>query len=113
MGARPGADGDERGCLQTAVGWVLEGTLPGGDQSQVRLSPGQALPELAQQRPLLASALPAGRGAPSARSPGVNPAVRSENVGAPGPRNVPKRRVSALPVATCSPNFALYTQDTD
>lgn len=29
-----------------------------------------------------------------------------------GLRNVPKRRASAFPIATCSPNFALYTQDT-
>lgn len=29
------------------------------------------------------------------------------------PRNVPQRRASALPVATCFPNFAPYTQDTN
>lgn len=88
------------------------------DQSWVRLSLCQALPELAQQRHLLASALPAGRGAPSARSPAGESLLRllqlsdQKMSGPPGARNVPKRRVSALPVATCFPNFALHTQDT-
>lgn len=64
-----------------------------------RLSLGQGLPELAQQRHLLAGALPAGRGPPSAQGAqrvshsGLGP--RLPQLSGPkmsGARNVPKRR---------------------
>lgn len=57
---------DERVCLNTR--WAELWKTPGGlTTSRSRLSLGQGLPELAQQRHLLAGALPAGRGPPSAQ----------------------------------------------
>lgn len=90
---------DKPGCLRTPVGWALEDT-PRAHRLQVPAEPGQVQPEVAQQRRLLAAALPAGRGGASRAglpicpgSPRVShsrpgsataPAVGSENVGGRG-----------------------------
>lgn len=115
---------DKPGCLRTPVGWALEDT-PRADRLQVPAEPGQVQPELAQQRRLLAAALPAGRGGASRAGLPLNPwEPAGESLPAwvrdcrscrirkcRRPRNVPKREASALPGATGTPNPALYTQN--
>lgn len=93
-------------------GGLGSGSLGAGQakQLQVPAGPAQAAGP-AQQRHLLAG--PPRGGSPFPGAPRVNhPGGRSRCQGgkSPGPVSSPKRWASALPVGTCSPKFALYTQ---